>query len=269
VSGFSAEWLALREPYDRRARNAKVLADVAATFSSLPAMTVVDLACGTGATRRAIASHLPLPQRWRLVDNDLSLLARADIAPMMGSCTATTMPLDLVRDLEAALDGAVDLVTTTALLDLVSMEWLDRLAVEIAARRLPLYAALSYDGRVTLAPAETLDEAVVAAVNRHQTTDKGFGPALGPRAAQTLIARFRALGYAVSDGPSDWNFGPDDREIQRQLLAGWLGAARAIGGIGDRALADWLEKRNANIAAGRSVIRVGHTDIFARPMATR
>ena len=37
--------------------------------------------------------------------------------------------------LEAALDGPVELVTTSALLDLVSHEWLDRLVTEAAARR--------------------------------------------------------------------------------------------------------------------------------------
>ena len=60
------------------------------------------------------------------------------------------MPVDLARDLEAALDGPVDLVTTSALLDLVSDDWLERLAIEAAARRLPVYAALSYDGRIEL-----------------------------------------------------------------------------------------------------------------------
>jgi len=51
--------------------------------------------------------------------------------------TVTTTLLDLARDLELALDGPLDLVTTSALLDLVSPEWLDRLVVEVAARRLP------------------------------------------------------------------------------------------------------------------------------------
>ena len=96
-------------------------------------------------------------QDWRLVDNDLSLLARASETARPAGVAVTAVPLDLNRDLEAALDGPVDLVTTSALLDLVSEDWLERLAVEIAARSIPLYAALSYDGRIEFDPADPLD----------------------------------------------------------------------------------------------------------------
>ena len=54
MSGFSAEWLALREPYDAKARNAAVLDAVASAFRGEPSVSVVDLACGTGATLRAL-----------------------------------------------------------------------------------------------------------------------------------------------------------------------------------------------------------------------
>src|SRR6266446_9209212 len=49
-SGFSPRWLALREPYDKAARNGTVLDAVAATFAGASAATVTDLGCGTGAT---------------------------------------------------------------------------------------------------------------------------------------------------------------------------------------------------------------------------
>ena len=77
MSGFTAEWLSLREPYDLVARNATVLAAVAGSLGSLGAVSVVDLACGTGATLRALSRHLPSQQHWRLVDNDLGLLGKA------------------------------------------------------------------------------------------------------------------------------------------------------------------------------------------------
>jgi hypothetical protein len=260
---FSAAWLNLREPFDVQARNRIVLTSVIEAFADRTAMTIADLACGTGATYRALASRLAAKQRWRLYDNDLGLLARAGRAP-----NVTTVPLDLAHDLEAALDGPVDLVTTSALLDLVSDEWLERFVVEAAARRLPVYAALTYDGRASLKPVDPFDAGILIAVNAHQRRDKGFGPALGPEAARAVITRFEAVGYEVQQGLADWVFGPLDREIQEQTLAGWATAAREIGlPVSD--VASWLARRRDLIAAGRSTVRVGHVDVFARPTGTR
>src|SRR5438034_669390 len=72
--------------------------------------------------------------------------------------TVTPRALDLVRDLELALDGPADLITTSALLDLVSQAWMERLAVEAAARRLPIYAALTCQDPPEIAPSDPLDE---------------------------------------------------------------------------------------------------------------
>ena len=269
MTGFSADWLALREPHDVRARNPALLIAVVASLAGNTSIRIVDLACGTGSTLRALAPRFPAGQNWRLVDNDLSLLARASATARPAGVTVTAVPLDLNRDLEAVLDGPVDLITTSALLDLVSAAWLERLAVEIAARKIPIYAALSYDGRIELSPADPLDAAIAAAVNAHQRKDKGFGPALGPAAASAAIARFEKLGYSVLHGTSDWVIGPDDRDIQMEIFAGWASAVRELG---DLSLADtvgWLTRRRDVIATGSSSIRVGHVDIFARPIGTR
>ena len=269
MSGFSADWLALREPYDARARNPAVLDAVVASLKRYPSVRIVDLACGTGSTLRAVAPRLSGSQKWRLVDNDLGLLARATATTHPAGVAVAGVPLDLNRDLEAVLDGPVDLITTSALLDLVSEAWLERLAVEVAARAIPIYAALSYDGRIEMAPTDSFDAEIVTAVNAHQRTDKGFGPALGPAAASFAIARFEKLGYAITHGASDWVIGSDDREFQMEIFAGWAGAARETG---DLSLADtvaWLTRRRDAVAAGRSSIRVGHVDVFARPTGTR
>jgi hypothetical protein len=269
MSGFSADWLTLREPYDLRARNPAVIDAVAASLKSLFSVRVTDLACGTGSTMRALSPFLPARQNWKLIDNDLGLLARAAATPRARQVAATTMPLDLNRDLEAALDGAVDLVATSALLDLVSEPWLDRLVVEIAARSIPLYAALSYDGRMKFAPPDPLDMAIAAAVNTHQRTDKGFGPALGPAAAAFAIARFEALGYSVVHGTSDWVMGPDDLDIQTEVLDGWASAAHEVDAMSPADTTAWLTRRRGAVAAGLSSLSVGHVDFFATPSATR
>jgi hypothetical protein len=261
---FSADWLTLREPFDGRARNKTVLDAVAAHFASQPAISVVDLAAGTGSTLRAIAPRLPARQDWRLVDNNLSLLARAE-ASTSPQRHVKTVPLDLARDLEAALDGPCDLVATSALLDLVSREWLDRLIVEAAARHLPVYAALSYDGRAVLEPADPLDREIVNAVNAHQRTDKGFGPALGPDAAEAIVDGFAALGWTVTQGLSDWVFEAKDARIQQETLSGWAFAAQETGLVSGDTAGDWLARRGKLIDSGRSKVRVGHVDVFARP----
>jgi SAM-dependent methyltransferase len=263
---FSADWLALREPHDLAARNPVVLDAVVAAFRDLTSIAVVDLGCGTGATLRAIGARLPQRQAWRLVDNDLGLLARASELGRPPDVTVMTRPVDLARDLELALAEPLDLITASALLDLVSPEWLDRLIVEAAARRLPVYAALTYDGRIVPAPERPCDSELLAGFNLHQRTDKGFGAALGPTAAARAIDRFEHFGFHVVQARSDWVLGPDDRTIQDALFAAWAGLGAVTIALPADQIGAWLAQRRALLAEGRSHLRIGHVDIFARPM---
>jgi hypothetical protein len=269
MSGFSADWLALREPFDLRARNPVVLDAVAAYLKPRPSVRIVDLASGTGSTLRALGSHLPARQDWKLIDNDPGLLKRATAMPMPADIAVAAIPLDLDRDLEMAIESAIDLVATSALLDLVSETWLDRLARTVTARSIPLYAALSYDGRIAFTPSDPFDASVSAGVNAHQRTDKGFGPALGPAAAAFAIPRLEALGYQVVHGASDWVMGPEDVNIQNEVLAGWASAAQQTGLLSAAEAEAWLARRRTAIDGGCSSLRVGHVDFFAAPRATR
>jgi hypothetical protein len=269
MSAFAASWLALREPYDARARNAAVRDAFVAAVTDRTAVAITDIACGTGATHRALAPLLPGRQTWRLADNDIGLLARAADSVRAAGHAVDVMLVDLARDLEAALDGVVDVVTMSALLDLVSADWLERFVIEAATRGLPVYAALSFDGRLALTPEDELDQEVIRAFNRHQRTDKGFGPALGAAAAPTAIRLFERVGYVVQSGMSDWQLAADDREIHDQMLAGIAAAASDIGGIAASALAGWLKRRRAYVTEGRAGMVVGHVDLFAVTTAAR
>ena len=139
MSGFSAEWLSLSERYDRAARNTKVLDAVRRHFAGQNAIAVVDLACGTGSTVRTVGPYLPARQNWLLVDNDLSLLARTSTLSQPPDLSVTARPVDLARDLELALDGPLDLVTASALLDLVSAQ-----SALIAGHSAPRYDCLQF-----------------------------------------------------------------------------------------------------------------------------
>jgi len=269
MSGFSPEWLTLRENYDVRARNPVVLGAAIAQLKAKSAVRLVDLACGTGSTLRSLCPQLPARQQWDLVDSDPRLLNAACATNFAGDIRRNAVQLDLNSDLETVLNRPSDLITTSALLDLVSEAWLDRFARHIAAHALPLYAALTYDGRVELTPADPTDAVIVETVNAHQRTEKGFGPALGPAAAAAAINKFESLGYSIVQGNSDWVIGMADRKIQVELLNGWADAAREMQSLSGSKIDGWRTRRLRAVDQGASTMRVGHIDFFATPSTTR
>ncbi len=183
-----------------------------------------------------------------------------------------TRDLDLARGAESLLLGAGTLVVASALLDLVSANWLAGLLRACARSRSHLYLALTYDGRIDLSPHHPHDGTLVALVNAHQGRDKGLGgPALGPSAPACLAELAAGLGFALEAANSEWVLGPDEPELQAALVAGWAVAAREQVPHGpesrglDEAICRWHEQRQAQIAAGILQIRVGHRDALLSP----
>ena len=68
MSGFSPDWLALREPVDHRSRDAATAARLTEHFAGRQTVSVVDLGCGAGSNIRATYRLLPSAQAWTLVD---------------------------------------------------------------------------------------------------------------------------------------------------------------------------------------------------------
>jgi hypothetical protein len=284
MTDFSDDWLALRAPADRRARADGLLEPLLANWP-MPRQ-VLDLAAGTGANLRHLAPRLGEDQRWVCVDHDPALLARlpsrtAEWAAAAGhdcdsddgalrccgngwSCRIETQRLDLVAQLDSLEMPAGGLVTASALLDLVSEYWLERLLTRAAAAGCRLLFALSYDGRCRLEPSLPDDHEVIALVNRHRRGDKGFGPALGPDAAEIAASMSRKLGYWARTSPSDWQIGPYEPTLQRALLDGWTQAALDMAPNAAAAIRTWRQMREQAIRAGRLQIGVGHVDLVAR-----
>jgi len=180
-------------------------------------------------------------------------------------CTLRLVQTDLADDLAACDFPDGGLVTASALLDLVSEAWLDSLARRCLEVRAPVLFTLSYDGRIDFLPGEADDPLVRDLVNRHQRTDKGFGPALGPAAADAGKAVFEALGYRVELGPSDWQLGPAQGPLQEALVSGWFEAALEMAPEEKARLISWRSAREDAIRAGRSELVVGHQDLLGMP----
>ena len=219
----------------------------------------------TGSNLRYLASRLPAPQRWLLVDRDAALLAaaRARMNPHSG---VETCEIDLARigdPSTRALFAGCALVTAAALLDLVSESWIHALAAVCAECGAAALVALTYDGRIACAPADDHDDRVRRLVNEHQRRDKGFGPALGPDATAHAARVFAARGYRVEREQSDWVLATDMAALQRELIVGWASAAEEIAPHESAAIDAWRARRLAHVEAGRSHIIVGHEDLLA------
>jgi hypothetical protein len=269
VSGFSAAWLDLRAAADRRARAHALLAALRRLIvrrrSTGAALRVLDLGAGTGSTLRLLSPLLPMAQHWTLADSDAALLATLKRPPHVSRRIAVRpVHADLAHRsrLEELVSGA-DLVTASAFMDLVSEDWCQMLVRATARAHAVLYAALTYDGRITLEPPDPLDVTVHTLFDRHQRRDKGFGRALGPRAAQRLVRLAAAAGARVRTGQSDWCLGPGDAPLLRPLLDGWAAAALEVAPERAAHIAGWQAWRSALIDDGRLRVRVGHRDVLA------
>ncbi len=277
MSGFSPEWLALREPVDHRSRDEGLAGRVATRFAAHQPVRITDLGCGAGSNLRATAPRLGPSQEWTLVDYDPRLLAAArerlsawaDTAEESGEGLALVkggrrigvrfVQADLDRELDAVLDRPTDLVTAAALFDLVSAPWLRRFIEALAARALPLYTVLSYDGVEARGPAHPADGAIFAAFHHHQRTDKGFGPAAGPDATAIMASMFAERGYEVHTAPSPWQLhAAEDRALMVSLSSGIAGAVRETRMVAPELVDAWE-------AAAVETHTVGHLDVFAAP----
>jgi hypothetical protein len=295
MSGFSAAWLALREPVDHRSRNAMLQTQVVNFLHQRAPVVpdllhITDLGSGTGSNLRALAPHFGAMQCWTLVDYDADLLRAArstlqswadgvldsstpnvicemkgfsgPVEPLIITKNMKTIAVrfrcaDLLADYRSILNEPADLITAAAFFDLVAEAWL---ADFCAALTKPLYTVLTYDGKETWGPPNAHDAGVLRAFHAHQSTDKGFGTALGPRGAERLQSLLQGRGFATACAPSPWCMDHHDRTLIEQLAIGTASAAREMGMLENSAIDEWEQARRQ-----ASHCEIGHIDLFAYP----
>ena len=263
---FSPQWLSMREPFDHAARDAGLLSRLQSHLSSTTAgpVRVVDLGCGHGSNLRYLAPRLPGPQQWRLIDHDPVLLEWISTQPAPAEAVCTTERHDLRLALDA-LPLQVDVVVCSALLDLVSLRWLESLARRCLDEQLPLLAVLSVDGRVSWQPAAADDSDVMRWFRAHQLGDRGFGPSPGVGAVDVLSGLLEAGGMRVYTAAADWKIGPEHPEMLAEMARGIAHASTEMSPR-PAAVSDWLSARLSEIKRGEAQLTVGHRDLLALPV---
>ncbi len=299
---FDADWLSLRNAADTSARSAALTARLAAWLAQRAAerrrpLRLSDLGSGSGANPRYLAPRLPGPQHWRLFDHDARLLEHArqhclglhdrDGQPI----SAETELIDL-RNIHTTLLAHSDLITASAVLDLVDASWLEHFADICLDIGCAVLITLSVDGRWHIDSngdggaaisssadadadpnSDADDDFVRAAFNAHQRRAKGGAHALGPDAAARLAALLQAHDFEVELAPSPWQLSaavPKQAALARALISGWRDAARAQRPQAGARIESWHQRRqraleHAAQQQGRLSITLGHLDLLALP----
>ena len=269
MSGFSIEWLNLREASDHKARDRHLLKTAANWLNDLKSKdkVIVDLGSGTGSTIRGLQRYTTLAPsiQWRLVDNDPELLAEA-VHRHSEEYSIESFLVDLSATQKLPLES-VSLITASALLDLVSSNFIRDLCQLIKekneGRPLGFYSALNYDGCIKWTPFHPLDAAILMNFNTDQRRDKGFGPALGPDATDFLKTQFHSTKFQCLSAKSPWLLGSADYLLTESLINGISGVAIQTGGLTNSDIQDWKTFRIENVRTGTCYL--GHTDILVLP----
>jgi hypothetical protein len=267
-----AEWLELREPADALARSDELADALVARLAPGQGLVVHDLGSGTGSMARWLAPRLPGPQHWVLHDRDDDLLERVSSYALPATADGSPVTLDTRRDDITRLDDdglrEADLITGSALLDMLTAAEVERVVAACVGVGCPVLMTLSVVGRVELEPPERLDSPVTRAFNDHQRRTTGQGDLLGPDAAAAAVAAFEAAGLEVVVRGSPWRLGADQRTLVTAWLTGWVRAAvEQVPDLADDA-ERYLRRRLEQAVDGTLSVTVHHDDLLAVPAAS-
>lgn len=266
----ASDWLSLRHNADRRARAAAapLISILNEHFRPASEVEVFDLGAGSGANLAWLAPQIALPQRWTLIDRDAGLLAAAQSVETPDRVLSVRAQQRSIDELTAEELQSAGLITASAVLDILSVTQLDRLAALIHEARVPALLSLSVTGVVELSPALFIDEEITDAFNQHQ---RRSGLA-GPDAAHYLCEQLRLAGAEVKTIETPWHLGggADDDQLQDAALLERYLTERVAAATEQRPhLIDianaWLSARITQIRQNSLTVRVDHIDLLVLP----
>ncbi len=275
---FDAEWLSLRRRADHQARDTLLNEEANYWLAQRGRANIVDLGAGHGNNAQYLIPWLGQAQHWRLVDHDSKLLAQAEkvLAPMAEEghhiqslvCDLNALNLEDIHQ-----QWPIDLVTASALFDLASLSWLEALVEQVVEIQAAALWVLNVNGHWKIeGHKHPLDETIRQAFNAHQRRHKGLGDgsALGPMAVHEAMRLFKSLGYQVQTRTSVWTLlagSAYTKAMGFRLINGWHQAACDMLPDQSDAFDVWFVDRQTALNQGQIGLEVGHTDLYAEPLA--
>jgi len=263
------EWLALRETADAAARSPELVDHLRRRISGTRALVVHDLAGGTGGMGRWLAPLLPGPQRWVVRDWEANLLSVAAADPPPAAADGAPVAVHAlesdITQLEPGDLADADLITASALLDLMTGDQLRQLIDVCSTAGCPMLITLSVTGGVSLTPPDPLDARVAAAFNDHQRRTTAGGRLLGPDAVRTAKGLLSRTEAEVLVRPSPWRLGPAESALAQAWFGGWIGAACEQDADMAAGAAGYTARRLSQARAGLLDVTVEHADLLVLP----
>lgn len=264
-----ARWLELRVLADNAARARtegtllpRLVQYLAASGAAESGVEVIDLGSGTGANQRWLAPRLPFEQHWLLIDQDSALHRQLPAAPPTRHITADVEILTSLLDRR----GNGQLVTCSALLDVLTVDQLEVIGSALTTARQPALFSLTVTGAIELWPSHPLDSHLSRAFDDHQRRGGRSGPEAVGELTRTLQATDRRLWTTETPWLLDRH---SDREFVRRFLTDRVDAAINQEPSLSSAGADWLGRRLSQLADGTLEISVGHRDLLVLPRRLR
>jgi SAM-dependent methyltransferase len=290
------DYLDVKFALDERSLNPSVRAAFLASLRDRPALAVLDLGSGSGASIwRLLNTDLAADLDLTAVDKDADLLDLAckRAVVLLGArgfkvsgspgviqarrgkrgITLRFVTADL-KDFGPEGPGRYDAVIAHAVMDLLPIPLMVKRIAGWLRSRGVFYASLNYDGGTTLFPMHPdgeLEDRILAVYDASMERRLDGQPCGGARSGRRLHAALREFEFEVlAYGSSDWNLTPCHgryRDRDELCLAALLDMIRdeaeRSGQVAAEALATWYRRRTRQIETGELGLISHQIDLLA------